>query len=343
MSYQRRRGLLMLRKSDGHRVDAATAWAAVFAFVAGAVLAVSAWAAIPADALLERLKPDCFVNDFAGILSPAQRQAMEQSVRDLQQKTGVQVAVVTLESLEGGQIDDFAAKLFRRWGIGQKDKNNGVLVLVALKDRKARIEVGYGLEPILPDALAGRVLDEELFPAFRQGRHAEGLERGVRRVAEIITRNEPAPKTLPRAASGTGSDWPEMIFVVLFLSLFVGIGFFFGGVGLGSKQAFLMLWAAFFGGIPLLIGASFAVGGTIMPLVGLGCVACVAGLAGVWTGWRKPKSFRSGGKRGSTSGWTWGASGGGGSSSGGGFSSGDGGGGGFGGGSSGGGGASGSW
>jgi uncharacterized protein len=334
----------MLRKSDGHRVDAATAWAAVFALVAGAVLAVAAWAAIPADALLERLKPDGFVNDFAGILSPAQRQAMEQSVRDLQQKTGVQVAVVTLESLEGGQIDDFAAKLFRRWGIGQKDKNNGVLVLVALKDRKARIEVGYGLEPILPDALAGRVLDEELFPAFRQGRHAEGLERGVRRVAEIITRNEPAPKTLPRAASGTGSDWPEMIFVTLFLSLFVGIGFLFGGIGLGSKQVSIIVFGAFFGGIPFLIATGFAASaGTIVPLAALGCVACVAGLLGVWTGWRKPASFRSGGKRSSTSGWTWGASGGGGGgwSSGGGFSS--GGGGGFDGGSSGGGGASGSW
>jgi uncharacterized protein len=335
----------MLRKADGQRVDAATAWAAVFALVAGAVLAVAASAAIPADALLERLKPDGFVNDFAGILSPAQRQAMEQSVRDLQQKTGVQVAVVTLESLEGGQVDDFAAKLFRRWGIGQKDKNNGVLVLVALKDRKARIEVGYGLEPILPDALAGRVLDEELFPAFRQGRHAEGLERGVRRVAEIITRNEPSPKTLPSTASDTVSDWLGTIFITLFLSLFVVIGFFFGGAGLGSRQIFMIVLGAFFGGIPLVIGAGFAAGGTIVPLVALGCLACVAGLLGVWTGLRKPKLFRSGGKRGSTSGWTWGDSGGGGGgwSSGGGFSSGDGGGGGFDGGSSGGGGASGSW
>jgi uncharacterized protein len=337
----------VLHKTYGQRVSAATAWTAAFALVAGAVLAVSAWAAIPADALLERLKPDGFVNDFAGILSPAQRQAMEQSVRDLQQKTGVQVAVVTLQSLEGGQIDDFAAKLFRRWGVGQKDKSNGVLVLVALKDRKARIEVGYGLEPILPDALAGRVLDEELFPAFRQGRHAEGLERSVRRVAEIITHNEPAPKTPPSTASDTASDWLGTILITLFLSPFVVIGFFFGGAGLGSKQLFMIVWGAFFGaffgGIPFLIGAGFAAGGTIVPLVVLGCVACVAGVAGVWTGLRKPKSFRSGGKRGSTSGWTWGASGGGGSSSGGGFSSGDGGGGGFGGGSSGGGGASGSW
>jgi uncharacterized protein len=197
-------------------------------------------------------------------------------------------------------------------------------------------------DTVRPDAReAGRVLDEELFPAFRQGLYAEGLERSVRRVAEIITRNEPAPKTLPALASGTETDWLEATFVTLFLSVFVGIGFFFGGTGLGSRQAFMILWGAFFGGIPLVIGAGLAAGsGTIVPLVALGCLGGVAGLLGVWTGWHKPASFRSGGKGRSTSGWTWGDSGGG-SSSGGGFSS--CGGGGFGGGSSGGGGASGSW
>jgi uncharacterized protein len=85
---------------------------------------------------------------------------------ELRRKTGAQFAVVTLKSLEGGQIDDFANKLFKKWGVGEKGKNNGIMLLVAMQDRKARIEVGYGLEPILPDALAGRVLDEQLFPAF---------------------------------------------------------------------------------------------------------------------------------------------------------------------------------
>ena len=100
--------------------------------------------------------------------------------------------MVTLKSLEGGQIDDFAVKLYKRWGIGQKGKDNGVLLVVAIDDRKARIEVGYGLEPILPDALAGRVLNEQLFPAFRQKRYAEGLTAAVNRVAEIIERTSRA-------------------------------------------------------------------------------------------------------------------------------------------------------
>src|SRR5207302_2899294 len=108
---------------------------------------------LPSDRLLRTLQPTADVNDFAAILAPAQRDALEERCKALREKTGAQLAVVTLKSLEGGQIDDFAVKLFQRWGIGDKDKKTGILLLVAVQDRKARIEVGYGLEPILPDAL----------------------------------------------------------------------------------------------------------------------------------------------------------------------------------------------
>lgn len=123
---------------------------------------------IPTDRLLRSLRPAADVNDFAGVLTPAQKESLEARCRQLREKTGAELAVVTLKSLEGEQIDDFAAGLFKQWGIGQKDRDNGVLLLVALDDRKARIEVGYGLEEILPDALAGRVLGEQLFPAFKR-------------------------------------------------------------------------------------------------------------------------------------------------------------------------------
>ena len=117
------------------------------------------------------------------------------------ERTGAQFALVTLQSLEGGQIDDFTNKLFAKWGVGEKGKNNGVMLLVAIKDRKARVEVGYGLEPILPDALAGRVLDEQLFPAFKQQRYVRGLSQAVNRIAEIIERGEPAPTASLRFAA----------------------------------------------------------------------------------------------------------------------------------------------
>ena len=101
--------------------------------------------AIPTDDLLNSLKPSADVNDFAGLLSPAEVQSLETRCRQLRERTGAQLAVVTLKSLDGGQIDDFANKLFKHWGIGQKDKRNGLLLIVAIADRKARIEVGYGL------------------------------------------------------------------------------------------------------------------------------------------------------------------------------------------------------
>ncbi len=157
--------------------------------------AAAAWAIIPSDALLQGLKPRGFVNDYAGILNPVQRAALENRTVQLRQKTGAQFVVVIVKSLEGGQIDDFTSKLFSRWGVGEKGKNNGLMLLVALEDRKARIEAGYGLEPILPDALAGRVIDEQLFPAFQRQQYATGLEAAVSRIAQIIERGEPAAPT----------------------------------------------------------------------------------------------------------------------------------------------------
>src|SRR5207248_7773233 len=137
-----------------------------------------------------------------------------------------QLAVVTLKSLQGGQIEDFAVKLFKQWGIGEKDRKNGILLLVAIDDRKARIEVGYGLEPILPDALAGRILNDQLFPAFKQKRYADGLTAAVDRIALIVEKNEPAPANLRRPRGQA-----DPLTTVSLLSLFVAAGSFILGAG----------------------------------------------------------------------------------------------------------------
>jgi uncharacterized protein len=282
------------------------------------------------------------VNDYAGILRLDERVALENRATQLQQKTGAQLTVVILKSLEGGQIDDFANKLFSRWGVGQKGKNNGLMLLVALADRKARVEVGYGLEPILPDALAGRVLDQQLFPAFKRQQYGRGLQDAVSRIAQIIERGEPAA---PKAEEGNGPA-PGLAALVLFLALFVAAGFGVAGAAVAGRHIIQTLCGLFFGGVPLLI----ALGGAqrqFSPLLLFGLVSFVVG----WF------SVRSSGSPGSrrryrpTSG-SWGGSGfgnggfssggfGGGGFGGGGF--GGGGFGGFGGGSSGGGGASGGW
>lgn len=294
----------------------------------------TSFADIPADNLLKSLRPSADVNDYAGILSHDQRSQLEARCKELRSKSGAQLAVVTVTSLQGGQIDDFANKLFSQWGIGEKGKNNGLLLIVAMEDRKARVEVGYGLEPILPDALAGRVLNQNLFPAFKQKQYFEGLQASVNRLCEIVEKGEPASAAdhLEGETLGLG----EQLLLTGFLSLFVAAGSFVGGIGLRSKVFQIILFGCIFSGIPFLMGLI-----TAPPLAPL--VHIIVGILMGTLGWMS--GAKGGGGRSSgnwiwfdASGGTW--SSGGSSSSSGGFSSSWGG---FGGGSSGGGGASGGW
>lgn len=298
-------------------------------------------AELPTDRLLRTIQPSADVNDFAGILTPAEKGSLEDRCRQLREKTGAQLAVVTLKSLEGGQIDDFAVKLFKRWGIGQKDQNNGVLLLVAIQDRKARIEVGYGLEPILPDGRAGRILDEDLFPAFKQQRYAEGLNATVAKIARIVETNEPAPTDIRPDRQGNGR-----LPIVAILSLFVAAGSFLLGAGLAKRVGCLIPFSLLFIVIPFLIGLSVA-----FPWAPL--VHVPIGLVLGWLGWKASQDRLGGSSAGGPGGqawtvplgrsWQWSSLPGQSSWSGGGFSGGGGDWGGFGGGRSGGGGASGSW
>jgi uncharacterized protein len=300
------------------------------------LLSATAWSQVPSDALLARLEPTGRVNDFAQLLGDADSQALEDRLKDVEEKTSAQIAVVTLTSLEGGEINDFANKLFRKWGIGQKGRDNGVLVLVARDDRRARVEVGRGLEPVLPDVLAGRVLDEEMFPAFRQGNYAEGLRRGVLRVADIVEKNEPAPREA--LAPRRRGDWGGTFVWFLF---FGGFGGLMMGGGVGSRSLGPGLMGALLSAIGLAI--VYAMLGATGLAVGLAVVA-IAFVFGFVGARKDPKRWRRGSGRSNPGGWVWtspnwgGSSGGGfdwGGSSGG-FS-------GFGGGDSGGGGASGGW
>src|SRR5438874_9052558 len=208
---------------------------------------------LPTDRLLRTLHPTADVNDFAGVLNPAQRQSLEERCRKLREKTGAQLAVVTLKSLEGGQIDDFAVKLFKQWGIGEKDQKNGILLLVAIDDHRARIEVGYGLEPILPDALAGRILNDQLFPAFKQKRYAEGLTATVDRIVQIIEKNEPAPAHLRNRG---GPD--DALMITVMLALFVAAGSFALGTGLAKPLGCLIPFSLLLIAIPFVIGLAVA-------------------------------------------------------------------------------------
>lgn len=120
------------------------------------------------------LKPEGYVSDFARVLQPEERSKLEQYCARLEKATGVELALVTLPSLEGEPIEDVANALFRSWGIGRKQTNEGLLLLLAIRDRRSRLEVGYGLEPVIPDGYAGSVL-RAMRPALRAQRYGEAL------------------------------------------------------------------------------------------------------------------------------------------------------------------------
>lgn len=336
-------------RHDQHATRRTPHWSQIAAILALVVslAARPAVAGTASDVLREKLRHAGDVNDFAKILNPADRAALEQSCRSLREKSGAAFVIVIVDSLEGGEINDFTNKLFKQWEVGQKGKDNGLLLLVALRDRKARLEVGYGLEPIIPDALAGRILDEHLFPAFKQQRYADGLKAAVNRAAQLVERGEPAPQDA-RQQRAPANPFDQQIFFTVFLALFIAIGSFLLGAGIGAKVVPLCAVGLFLGVIPYVMG--WALAAPLAPLVHTP-LAILLILVGLRARRSHPKWFRN--SRGGSSGadydtWVWPSSGSnssGSSWSGGGFSGGFGGfdGGSFGGGSSGGGGASGSW
>ena len=119
-----------------------------------------------------------YVKDDANVLSEETEDYIMQTNIDLEQKTGAQIVVVTIPSLEGESIEEYANELFRAWGIGSKEKNNGLLLLCSTGDRLFRVEVGYGLEGILPDGKTGRMQDEYIIPYLKENNYDEGIRNG---------------------------------------------------------------------------------------------------------------------------------------------------------------------
>jgi uncharacterized protein len=127
------------------------------------------------------------VVDQANIMPAASRSAVEAKLKDLEDKSGIQLVVATVKSLQGSDIESYANRLFRAWKLGEAKKNNGVLLLVAPAERKVRIEVGYGLEGTLTDALSSIIIASAIIPRFKANDYAGGIERGVDGIIEILT------------------------------------------------------------------------------------------------------------------------------------------------------------
>lgn len=127
-----------------------------------------------------------YVNDYSGILSEDTKEYIVSVGYELERKTGAQAVVVIIDSLDGNDIESYGNELFRNWGIGQKDKNNGLLILLALKDRSWNVEVGRGLEGAIPDILSNRVMQDVAIPEFKNENYDKGLRDSFSIFADLI-------------------------------------------------------------------------------------------------------------------------------------------------------------
>lgn len=130
------------------------------------------------------------VVDNANIISSRDEKEITAYLASLEEATGVQAAVLTVRSLNGEALEDYSLKVCETWKLGQKGKDNGVLLLVALQERKVRIEVGYGLEGDLTDTKCGLIIRKVIIPQFRNGDYSEGIVRGVKNIAGVVADNE---------------------------------------------------------------------------------------------------------------------------------------------------------
>ena len=163
------------------------------------------------------------VVDNARLLDAAIEQRISEQLKAHENATGNQLVVVTLPNLQGYDIATYGYQLGRHWGIGQKGKDNGVLLIVAKTERRMRIEVGYGLEGTLTDAISANIIQKVIRPAFKKGQFSQGLEQGVTSIIEALGGQYKMRKS---AASSTAFDWVFVIIVLLIIinNVFRGLG-----------------------------------------------------------------------------------------------------------------------
>jgi len=163
------------------------------------------------------------VVDGANLLTAADEAGMTADLEALEAKSSNQLVVVTLPSLQGFEIEEFGYRLGRHWGIGQKNKDNGVLLIVAPKERKVRIEVGRGLEPLLTDALTKLIIENGILPRFRSGDFPAGIKAGVSDIIAVLNGDAAELKARARTAHNDQDELFAIIFMIIWFIIFFAI------------------------------------------------------------------------------------------------------------------------
>jgi uncharacterized protein len=196
-------------------------------------------------------KPSTLVNDYTNTLSATQKQQLEQKLVAFDDSTSNQVAVVIIKSVGEYDINEYALELGRKWGIGGKSKNNGVILLIALGDRKLSIQTGYGLEGALPDIYTKRIIENDIKPFFKDGDYYSGIEAGTNAIISLVKGEYKNDNPKAKSKGNKGGAGFIVIIIVIIIAIILRRG---GGGGGGSQViggrgiAEAILWGSILGG-----------------------------------------------------------------------------------------------
>ena len=186
------------------------------------------------------------VNDKASLLSLSRQRELESYLAGLEESAGVQMALLTIPSLEGDSLEDFAIRVVDKWQLGQKGEDKGLLLLVSLEERQIRMEVGYGLEGTLTDAKSGYIIRNVIAPYFRQGDYGSGILAGIQTVGSVVTGGgDISPVQLKQTDSGRSSrSLPINFFIILLIILLNS----FGRMGRRGGLLRMLFWGSLLSG-----------------------------------------------------------------------------------------------
>ncbi|MCK5450582.1 MAG: TPM domain-containing protein [Candidatus Omnitrophica bacterium] len=186
-----------------------------------------------------------YVSDFAGLLSNSDKITITKFAAELEKKTTAQIAVVTMKTTQPETIQGFSVRLFDQWKIGQKGKDNGVLLLMAVNDRKAWITTGYGLEGAIPDVIANKIVQDVMIPYFKRGQYGEGILKGAISVISLVAKEYDVEitgyETQVYQSVHRKKSALEIIFTIVFFILIIGmrtgfLGYFLMGSMIGGRR-----------------------------------------------------------------------------------------------------------
>ena len=194
--------------------------------------------------------PPRLVNDFGNVLNTEQRASLERKLVAYDDSTSTQIVIVTVETTGDLDIQEYALKILREWGVGNRTTNNGIVIVAAVNDRTVRIETGYGMEGVIPDITARQIIADEITPNFRSGNYYGGFDEAVNAIARAVAGEYAAPENYNRRTERRrGSGFGYLIPLIIIIIIISRTGGGSGGGGMMSRRGYDPFFGGFLGGM----------------------------------------------------------------------------------------------